>query len=195
MRFIFSLLASAAGFYSLLIFIRIIISWFGNSVSGKPVDLLTRVTDPYLDWWRRTLNLRLGALDLSPIAAIAVLSLVQNILNNLSRFGRITLGYILSVVLLSVWSAASFILGFCLVILILRTIAYLSNRDIYSPFWNVIDTISQPVLFRINQILFGGRITDYLKRIIVSAIVLAAVWIGGGIAIRILAFFLAKLPL
>jgi YggT family protein len=195
MRFIFSLLASAAGLYSLLIFIRIIISWFGNSVSGKPVELLTRVTDPYLDWWRRTLNLRLGALDLSPIAAIAGLSLVQNILTNLSRFGRITLGYILSVVLLSVWSAASFILGFFFVILILRTIAYLANRNIYSPFWNVIDTISQPVLFRINQILFGGRITDYLKRIIVSSIVLAAVWIGGGIAIRVLAFFLAKLPL
>jgi YggT family protein len=195
MRFIFSLLASAAGLYSLLIFIRIIIAWFGNSVSGKPVELLTRVTDPYLDWWRRTLNLRLGALDLSPIAAIVGLSLVQNILTNLSRYGRITLGYILSVVLLSVWSAASFILGFCLVILILRTIAYLSNRNIYSPFWNVIDTISQPVLFKINQILFGGRITDYLKRIIVSSLVLAAAWIGGGIAIRILAFFLAKLPL
>jgi YggT family protein len=194
MRFIFSLLASAAGIYSLLIFIRIIISWFGNSVEGKPVNLLTRVTDPYLDWWRRTLNLRLGALDLSPIAAIAGLSLVQNILTNLSRFGRITLGYIFSVVLLSVWSAASFILGFCLVILILRTIAYLSNRNIYSPFWNVIDTISQPVLFRINQIIFGGRITDYLKRIIVSSLVLAAAWIGGGIAIRFFAFFLAKLP-
>jgi YggT family protein len=195
MRFIFSLLAAAAGLYSLLIFIRIIISWFGNSVEGKPVNLLTRVTDPYLDWWRRTLNLRLGAFDLSPIAAIAGLSLVQNILTNLSRFGRITLGYILSVVLLSVWSAASFILGFCLIILILRTIAYLSNRNIYSPFWNVIDTISQPVLFRINQILFGGRITDYLKRIIVSCIVLAVVWIGGRIAVRILALFLARLPL
>jgi YggT family protein len=195
MRFIFSLLASAAGLYSLLIFIRIIISWFGNSVEGKPVNLLTRVTDPYLDWWRRTLNLRLGAFDLSPIAAIAGLSLVQNILTNLSRFGRITLGYILSVVLLSVWSAASFILGFFFFILILRTIAYLSNRNIYSPFWNVVDTISQPVLFKINQLLFGGRITDYLKRIIVSSIVLAAVWIGGGIAIRVLAFFLARLPL
>jgi YggT family protein len=195
MRFIFSLLASAAGLYSLLVFIRIIISWFGGSINGKPVDLLTSVTDPYLDWWRRTLNLRLGSLDLSPIAAIAGLSLVQNILTNLSRSGKITLGYILSVVLLSVWSAVSFILGFCFVILILRTIAYLSNRNIYSPFWNVIDTISQPVLFKINQILFGGRMTDYLKRIIVSSIVLAVAWIGGGIAIRVLAFFLARLPL
>ncbi|MDR2951977.1 MAG: YggT family protein [Treponema sp.] len=196
MRFLFSLLAAAAGLYTLLIFIRVIISWFGNSIEGKPVNLLASVTDPYLDWWRRALNLRLGSLDLSPVAGIACLSLVQNVFNSLSHFGRITLGYILAVVLRSVWSAVSFILGFCLVILILRMIAYLSNRDVYSsPFWNIIDTISQPVLYRINRIFFGGRVTDYLKRIVGSTIVLAVVWIGGGIAVSLLASFLARLPL
>jgi YggT family protein len=195
MRYLFSVLAAAAGVYSFLIFIRIILSWFAGSVGGKPVDLLIRFTDPYLDWWRRALNLRIGFLDLSPIAAIAGLSVIQNVLYNLSVFGRITMGTILSVVLLALWSAASFILGFCLIILILRMIAYLTNRDIYSPFWRVIDSISQPMLYRINRIIFGRRITGYLKGIIVSSLALAVIWIGGRFAVQMLATMLTKLPL
>jgi len=191
---VFGFLAAAAGIYSLLIFIRIIISWFGGAVTGKPVDFLTRLTDPYLDWWRRTLNLRLGFLDLSPVAGIAALSLVQSIFGTLSRFERITAGNILAIVLLSMWSVVSFITGFCLIIVILRLIAYITNRNIYGSFWQVIDTISQPLLYRINRIIFGRRIPGYLKGVITSSLLLAAIWIGGKCAVPQVAKLLSKLP-
>ncbi|MDR1839878.1 MAG: YggT family protein [Treponema sp.] len=195
MRFIFGILASAAGIYSLLILIRIIISWFGNFAYSKPVDLLSRVTDPYLDWWRRHFSIRIGLLDFSVILGIVFLSLIQNIFFSLYSFERITLGNILAYVLLAVWSAVSFILGFFIVILLLRLIAYLTNRDIYSPFWHVIDSISQPVLYRLNRIIFGRRIGSYLKGIIISSFMLAAIWIGGNIVVPKLSRLLAGLPL
>jgi YggT family protein len=194
MQFLFNVLAGAAGLYSLLIFIRIIFTWFGGAVYGKPVELLARVTDPYLDWWRRSLKLQMGFLDLSPIAGIAALSLTQTVFSVLARYGRISLGIILYVALLAIWSAASFILGFCLVIIILRFIAYITNRNIYSPFWRVIDSISQPLLYRINRIIFGRRLVNYLTGLIVAAASLGVIMIGGGFAVRLLAGLLSKLP-
>jgi len=92
MRLVISILSAAVSFYTLLIFIRIILSWFSNAVDSKPVELLSRVTDPYLDWWRRLLNLRLGFLDLSPLVGIAALAVLRGILYTLSRYERISIG-------------------------------------------------------------------------------------------------------
>jgi YggT family protein len=194
MQLIFRFLAAAAGLYSLLIFIRIIISWFGDNFSGRPVDLLFRITDPYLDWWRRALNLRFGFIDLSPLAAVAFLSMFQSILGALSRFDRVTFGNILSIVLLSAWSIASFVLWFCALVIILRFIAYMTNRNIYSPFWRAVDTISQPILYRINRIFFGRRIPGYLKGIFVSIIALVVLWIAGRFIVMFLARLFSGLP-
>jgi len=194
MRFVFSFLAAAVGIYSLLIFIRIIISWFSGNVTGKPVDLLSRITDPYLDWWRRTFNLRLGFLDLSAVAAIAFLSLVQSLLYSFSVIEKITVGHILAVVLMSVWPVVSFLLGFCIILILLRIFAYLSNRDIYSPFWRFIDALTQPLLYRTNRIIFGNRIPGYLKGIFASFLMLAAIWILGKLIIPQIAKIFASLP-
>jgi len=194
MQFIFGLLASAAGIYSLLIFIRIIISWFSGASGGKPIELLVRITDPYLDWWRRKLNLRLGIIDLSPIVGIAALSMFQNILYLLSRSERFSVGNILALILISCWSIASFIFGFCFLLILLRLIAYLTNRDIYGTFWRVIDEISQPIVYRLNRILYGNRIPQYIKGIVTSMILLGVIWIGGKIFIPVLARLVSNLP-
>jgi YggT family protein len=194
MSLIFGILAGAAGIYSLLLFIRIILSWFGGIPSSRPVDLLVRITDPYLDWWRSHLNLRIGFLDFSAVAAIIAVSIAQNIFGSIANSGVLKLGNILAIVLLSIWSVIFFILGFCLVILILRLIGYLTNRNIYSPFWRVIDSISQPLLYRLNRIIFGNRIAGYLKGILLSSLLLAALMAGGYIAVPALAVLISKLP-
>jgi len=194
-RLMFGFLAAAAGIYSILILVRIIVSWFASFDHGRPVGLLSRITDPYLDWWRNRLNIRIGFLDFSVIVGIAALSLLQNIFFSLSQSYKITIGYILVIVLFSAWNIVSFILGFCLIVLILRMIAYLTNRDIYSPFWKVIDSISQPILYRLNRIFFGNRIANYLKGIVLSILLLGAIWIGGKIAVPFFARLLAGLPL
>jgi YggT family protein len=195
MQIIFGILAALLGLYSLLIIIRIILTWFSGGQFGRPVELLARVTDPYLDWWRQRLNLRAGYLDLSPIAAMAALSVAQTICSAISQTGKISPGLLLAVCLSALWSAVSFLLGFCLIVLVLRLIAYIINANMFGTFWRVIDSISRPLLYRINRIIFSKRIVSFTTGIIAAIIVLTALWIGGNIAIRLVSGLLFRLPL
>jgi YggT family protein len=195
MQKILGLLGTVISIYSILIFVRIIISWFSNIDYSKPIQVLRKITDPYLDWWRKALNIRLGIFDLSPLFAIAFLSVLQSVLFTIARFDKITLGSILAIILISLWQIITFILGFCVIVLVLRIIAYLTNRDIYGTFWRTIDSISQPLLYKTNRIIFGNRIPNYMKGIVISTLSILGLWIGGGFLIPLLARLLAKLPL
>ena len=193
-RFVMGLLASLLGLYSILIIIRIMLTWFGHTQYSKPVQILARFTDPYLDWWRQRVGLRVGFLDLSPLVAMVALSVAQTLCSSIARQGRISLSVILVVCLSALWSAVSFLLGFCVIVLVLRLLAFLVNGNMYSPFWQVIDSISRPLLYRINRIIFGKRIPSYLTGVIASIVILAALWIGGRIAVGLLSVFLLGLP-
>jgi len=75
--------------YAVLIFIRILLSWFRLPYSrwlNAVIEFITEVTDPYLNLWRRVLPLvRLGpgAIDLSPMVGTIVLLLVAGIVSGL----------------------------------------------------------------------------------------------------------------
>jgi YggT family protein len=78
--------------YLVLIFIRIIMSWFPripyNRYLNAFLTFFTDVTDPYLNVFRRVLppvRLGPGALDLSPIVATFVLLIVGGVVVNLVR--------------------------------------------------------------------------------------------------------------
>jgi len=186
MRVIMGLLATLISLYSLLIIIRIMLTWFSNAQYGRPVQILAAITDPYLDWWRRNFNLKAGVLDLSPIAALAFLSIVQTVCSSISRQGRVSLGIILAVCLSAVWSAFSFIIGFSFIVLVLRFIAYMSNSNMYSTFWQIVDSISRPIMYRINRIIFGRRLVNFTTGIIVSIAALVLIWILGRVAVGLL---------
>jgi YggT family protein len=75
--------------YAVLIFIRILLSWFRLPYS-RPLNIflefVTSVTDPYLNLWRRVLPLvRVGpgAIDLSPMVGTIVLLFAAGIVSNL----------------------------------------------------------------------------------------------------------------
>ena len=195
MRLIFQFLAAVIGIYSLLIFIRIIFSWFRGFVQGAPVSILSKITDPYLNWWRRNLNLRIGIIDFSVIVAIMFLYLLQNIFFMLVIPESLTLGNVLTILLLSVWSIVQFITGFCIIIIILRGIAYFTNRNIYSPFWKIVDSISSPIMYRMNRIFYGNKIGNYLNSMILSVLLLAVILIGGRFLVGLLANYLSYLAI
>jgi YggT family protein len=187
------ILSGITSIYMLLIFIRILLTWFSGAYYGRAVEALRSITDPYLDWFRR-FPLRLGLFDLSPLAALAVLSLVNNIFGVLARHGRISLGVVLGMILASLWSVASFILGFLIIVLALRLIAYLTSRDVYHSFWRIVDLIAQPVLYRINRIIFRNRLVHYLTGLITALLVLLVLWITGGRLIALAGKLLSGLP-
>ena len=76
--------------YIVIIFIRILMSWFTRIPYTRYLNAVLRfvtdVTDPYLNLFRRiipTVRIGPGALDLSPIVAVLVLSIVGGIIINL----------------------------------------------------------------------------------------------------------------
>jgi YggT family protein len=190
-----NVLASVTGVYMFLIFMRILFTWFSGVSYGRPVEILNRITDPYLNWFRRFSFLRAGFLDLSPIAAMMVLSVVNNVFITLGRYGRITLGIILAMCLSALWSALSFILGFFIILLGLRLFAFLTHQNIYGPFWRIIDTISQPVLYRINRIIFRRRLVNYLTGMISSLAFLLILALLMRLAVAWVTVLLTRLPL
>jgi YggT family protein len=75
--------------YAVLIFIRILLSWFRlpyNRWLNTFLEFVTDVTDPYLNLWRRFLpmvRIGPGAIDLSPMVGTIVLLLVAGIVSSL----------------------------------------------------------------------------------------------------------------
>ena len=78
--------------YIVIIFIRILMSWFTRIPYNRYLDaflkFISEVTDPFLNVFRKiipTVRIGPGALDLSPIVAVLVLSIVGGIVVNLVR--------------------------------------------------------------------------------------------------------------
>jgi YggT family protein len=191
----------------ILIFIRVMLSWFaagprgaypqyGGYRSGTPYgriyEILCAVCDPYLAWFRRFRIFRLGALDFSPIAAMAFLSVLNTLVAALARFGRISLGIILAVLLNALWSALSFFMGFALLLLALRFIAYMTKSSSF--FWLYIERLSDPIIYHVNRLIFRSRIVHHLVSLYSSAAVIAALWILLRILVSIVSPLLFSLP-
>jgi YggT family protein len=188
---IISAISLILNIYIIIIFVRIILTWFSWERNGGITEILARITDPYLNWFRRFTFLRIGFLDLSPIAALGVLTLVDRILRIAAATGKITIGIILGMLLQMIWGALSFLLGFIIIILVLRLIAGLVRVNKNNSFWQIIEAISQPVLYRISRLLFGNRIMNYISAMIISIAAMLIVYIG----LRFLVFFLFRMLL
>ena len=180
--------------YMVIIFIRIILTWFSGTGTGRFQEILAMITDPYLNWFRRFTFLRTGFLDFSPIVALGVLSLINRIFTILAYYNTISIGIILIMMLQIVWGIISFFLGFLIIVLVLRLIAYLAKQNLYNPFWRIINTIAQPVLYRINRILFRDRIVNFRTLIIISIVGLGILYVILRLLLSLVSAVLAGLP-
>jgi YggT family protein len=190
-----NLLSGAVTLYLILIVIRLLTTWFSGAQYGRPLEILCHITDPYLNWFRRFTVLQVGHFDFSPIVAMALLSVANNIFIMLGRYGSIRFGFILAMLISMVWSAVSFLLGFFVIVLSLRLIAYFINANVYSSFWKIIESISQPVLYHINRLLFRHRIVHYRNGLLVSILVLVLCSLCGGVLATLAQTALIRLPI
>jgi YggT family protein len=69
-------LSSLVGGYALVVLVRVLIGWFSPDAGNPLTSLLYRVTDPYLDLFRRIIP-PIGMIDLSPIPALLLLSFAR----------------------------------------------------------------------------------------------------------------------
>jgi YggT family protein len=71
--------------YTVLLFVRIISSWFPNWQGHQLFRFVAFYTDPYLNLFRRILPPLGGVLDISPILAFFVLRILEMVILGLIR--------------------------------------------------------------------------------------------------------------
>ncbi len=83
MEFLLTVAASFIQIYSVLIIVRILLSWFQTAEWAYGImSFLSPVTDPYLNIFRSFIP-PLGGIDFSPILAILLLNFLGSFLNSL----------------------------------------------------------------------------------------------------------------
>jgi YggT family protein len=176
----------------LLIIFRVLLSWFQGRLNGRGVEILMKLTDPYLKRFQGISWLRFGFLDFSPVVGIAVLGLVSQICNSLAMSGKITVMMVVIYILSSIWNFVSFFINFLIILMIFRLVSVL-----FFSTWN------HQIVFQIDNILykvtarilgfFTSRNVKYSMALAISAGVLLVLRIGIGLGIVYLLNFLAGL--
>jgi len=84
-------LAQTLQIYSLVLIVRVLLSWFPNLDWGNPVlSSVSAITDPYLNAFRGLIP-PLGGIDLSAILAFLALNLLQGLINgSISQFSQLS---------------------------------------------------------------------------------------------------------
>jgi YggT family protein len=180
--------------YLFLLSMRIVLAWFSGTSVGKPWELLKRATDPYLGLFYRLGFLRRGGIDFTPVVAVLALVVLLNLVGEMIRVGRITVGVVLSSILLAAWSGAGFLLLLFLAIGILRAIPLVFRALPGATLWKTLDLLVQPLVAWVSRLFrLAGRVT-YAQRLLLSLGLLLVAWLLGRIAIVRLAALLARLP-
>ncbi|WP_033541427.1 YggT family protein [Planococcus sp. CAU13] len=77
MIFLLSLILNAIQIYTYVLIASVLMSWIPSIKESSIGQMISRVTDPYLDLFRRFIP-PIGMIDISPIVAIITLSLASN---------------------------------------------------------------------------------------------------------------------
>lgn len=179
--------------YSIFLIVRIFLSWIQVDRSNPAINLLCRVTDPYLNFFRRFKWLTINRLDFSPVFAILVINFLMTITNKIRMYGTITLGISLAIIIDLLWAAIGFILGFFVILSLVRLVSLWFSFGT-SPLWGILDSILQPLLARITTV-FLKRIVRYQTGLLILALVFFVFWQAGNIGIGFLTNWVAQLPL
>ena len=130
----------------------------------------------------------------SPIVALAALAVANELFMRLASALGITLGLVLALILSAAWSVAAFLLSFLAVCAVARLVAYAARWNTLHPLWRVVDNLLNPVLFRINRLIYRGRIVNYLQGLITGLVVFIALYLAGGQLIALAYGLLLRLP-
>lgn len=181
--------------YVFILSLRIVLGWIAPQSLGKVWDLLVAATDPYLKVFSRVRILRGNLFDFSPIAAILVLVVALDLVNQLLYYGRITLGFFLASVVSAAWSGARFLLLLFLIVGVLRTIPLAFRATSGAALWKVVDMIMQPIVAWVMKVFRLGRRSGYTQHLLLTVGLLFVAWIIGEFLVRQIVALFQMLPI
>lgn len=194
MTVVVRILGGILSLYMILIFVRVLLTWFSGVYYGRPYEIIRSLTDPYLNYFRRFRFLQVGTIDFSPIAGLLVLVIAMNILNRLAVYGSISVGIVLAIILNALWSAVSFLITLFIVLIVIRFVASLIRANTVHPFIRTIDLIITPLLNWIHNTFFKRRFLTLQTGLAITGASLLLVSIAGNFFVYHLSRLFHSIP-
>ncbi|MBN2441064.1 MAG: YggT family protein [Spirochaetales bacterium] len=183
--------------YLFLLFIRIICTWFKPSVDGKLWHYLCLITGPYLALFKGIKFLRRGIFDFTPILAISLLGVTNQILQRIILHFEAGFGFsiivLLALIVLSVWNIVSFVLLFFDILCVIRLIGIFLHINKTHKVLQIIDMAIQPITSIVMKII--PKKLDYVKLLFLSFLFLTAIWLSGIFIFNYVARLILSFPL
>jgi YggT family protein len=192
-----SFLAALISLYSLLIWVRIILTWIrlpGQSGENPLTHYLSKIVDPYLNWFKGISTFRRSHIDLTPLIALAVLSVVQSILRLFGSYGKISVGMVFALILSTLWSfLLSPILWFVMALLGVRLYFCYKRGPNTIGYIKMIDSLVGGVLNWVQKIFYRDKAITDRQLVLTSLIFFVVVYVSSSALIRVLVSVFAKL--
>jgi YggT family protein len=196
MAYVFQMLASAVNIYAFLCFIRIILTWIPGAAYSGFGRILSNICDPFLNIFRGVRWMQIGSLDFSPAVSIGLLYALSSILGNIAVTGRIYFGGILAIFIGMLWSIFASLMGFLLILLIIRFIAMLTQKrsNYYGSFWSQLDYALEPFVHRFTKFLSNGKFQSYRNAILITIVMLILLLVGGQVFMNFFIHIVQRIP-
>jgi len=189
---VFQFLSALISVYMLMIIFRVLLSWFQGRLNGKGVELIIKITDPYLNRFRNISWLRFGFLDFSPVVAIALLGLVSQILTSLAVTGQLSVWVVVAYILRSAWNFIAFFADFLIILMVFRLVTVLFFASWSHQILFQIDNLLYKVVSRILG-LFTSKNTKFSIALAISSGVLLVTRVALGFGVSYLVAFIRGL--
>lgn len=174
--------ATLISLYSICIWLRIILTWIqipGRTQENSLARFLGRIVDPYLAWFRGLTALRRSRIDLTPLVALAVLSVVQSLLRLYGAYGTLTFGMVLALVLRTLWGfILSPILWFILILLIVRMVFCYKRGPNTIRYIKMLDSMIGGVLDWVQGLFYPKKAVNDRQLIATALIFFALVYLA-----------------
>ena len=176
LAFIFSL-------YTMLIVVDIILKWIYTGPKGRGTRMISQLTDPFLNFIRRFRISHIGYIDISPLLAVLILSIINQILGRIRELGSITLGAVSAIIISSIWNVIMTLLFAVLVVAVVRYLFLMFTTNKMNSFANACDAFFIPLSSRIASIFIKNSSSSYQLNLIISILVVAVILTLGSFGI------------
>ncbi len=186
-----NIISALLSVYWILIIIRILLTWVKGNTHSKPVEILTTIVDPYLNFFRKITWLRSGMIDFSPIVAMMVIGLLVQMTSTIAQTGNFTVMMLVTYLIYALWSLISFILNILIIVMVVRFIStFFVKRS--SQLWFTVDNILNRVMAKILGI-FTSKAVPFKTALLICAFILLVLRFGAAFGLDYLFRFLSTL--
>ncbi len=191
---ILSLISLLVSVYTLLLFVRVILTWVPSMEYSKFGRFLAEICDPFLNIFKKVRFLRAGNIDFTPMLAIGSLVIVSSVLQSIINSRRISVGVIIASVINLCWSVISTVFVVFIVVVLIRLIVNFLNKDTDSQIWVQLDKMISPVAYHLSNMIFPKKYIKYQTVLIVTLIALVVCYFLLEFILLFIAGFFASLP-